>query len=110
MKKWKAKKPRKKVCNAKKTEYKGIKFQSYLEMFAYKSLEDSKISVDYEKHVFTVFEAMVYPQACYEGTTRKLYNKGSKIRAITYTPDFVDPKGKWIMETKGHANESFPLS
>tara|TARA_R100000030_G_scaffold98334_2_gene88162 strand:+ start:589 stop:1050 length:462 start_codon:yes stop_codon:yes gene_type:complete len=99
----------KKVVNAKKTEYKGIKFQSYLELFAYKSLEEADISVDYEKHTFTVFEPMVYPQACYEGTTKKLYNKGSKIRAITYTPDFVDPNGKWIMETKGHANESFPL-
>jgi len=38
-----------------------------------------------------------------------LYNKGSKVRAITYTPDFVDPDGKWIIETKGYANESFPL-
>lgn len=52
---------------------------------------------------------MVYPQACYEGTTKKLYNKGSKIRPITYTPDFVDPNGKFIIETKGYANESFPL-
>ena len=35
--------------------------------------------------------------------------KGSKVRSITYTPDFVDPNGKWIIETKGYANESFPL-
>ena len=61
------------------------------------------------KHSFTVFDALVYPQACYEGTPKKLYNKGSKVRSITYTPDFVDPNGKWIIETKGYANESFPL-
>ena len=30
-------------------------------------------------------------------------------RSRTYTPDFIDPKGKWIIETKGYANESFPL-
>ena len=58
---------------------------------------------------FTIFPATVYPQACYEGTAKKLYNKGSKIRPITYTPDFVDPNGKFIIETKGYANESFPL-
>ena len=72
-------------------------------------LHESGVSVEYEKHSFTIFDAMVYPQACYEGTAKKLYNKGSKVRPITYTPDFVDPNGKWIIETKGYANESFPL-
>jgi hypothetical protein len=75
----------------------------------YKMLHESKIPVDYENHSFTIFDALVYPQACYEGTAKKLYNKGSKVRPITYTPDFVDPNGKWIIETKGYANESFPL-
>ena len=27
----------------------------------------------------------------------------------TYTPDFVDPKGRWVIECKGYANERFPL-
>ena len=26
-----------------------------------------------------------------------------------YTPDFVDPQGRWIIECKGYANERFPL-
>ena len=98
-----------KVKGVKKTVYKGIEFQSLLEKHMYKALDDQGIKVDYEKHTFTVFPGMVYPQACYEGTKTKLYNKGSKIRPITYTPDFVDPNGKWIIETKGYANESFPL-
>ena len=72
-------------------------------------LKKAEVDVDYEEHTFTIFEPLVYPQACYEGTAKKLYNKGSKIRAITYTTDFVDPNGKFIIETKGYANESFPL-
>ena len=95
--------------NSKKTSYNGIDFQSLLEKTMYKLLHDEKIDVAYEEKTFTIFDALVYPQACYEGTKKKLYNKGSKIRPITYTPDFVDPNGKWIIETKGYANESFPL-
>ena len=100
---------RSKVRNAKKSSYKGLDFKSNLELHCYKKLEEAKVPVKYEKKTFTIFPAMVYPLACYEGTTKKLYNKGSKIRPITYTPDFVDPKGKFIIETKGYANESFPL-
>ena len=107
---WKRRpKSRSKVKNAKKSSFNGHDFQSNLEKNMYMMLYDSKIDVDYEAHTFTIFDPLVYPQACYEGTTKKLYNKGSKVRAITYTPDFVDPKGKWIIETKGYANESFPL-
>ena len=100
---------RSKVKNAKKSTYNGKNFQSNLELYCYKELEKAKVPVEYEEQTFTIFNALVYPQACYEGTSKKLYNKGSKIRPITYTPDFVDPKGKWIIETKGYANESFPL-
>ena len=109
---WKrrTKKPgRTKVKNAKKSTYDGKSFQSNLELYCYKQLEAAEVLVDYEEHTFTIFPATVYPQACYEGTSKKLYNKGSKIRPITYTPDFVDPNGKFIIETKGYANESFPL-
>ena len=102
-------KRRVKVKNVKKQTYDGKEFQSKLELYCYKTLKTAKIPVEYEETTFTIFPATVYPQACYEGTTKRLYNKGSKIRPITYTPDFIDPKGKWIIETKGYANESFPL-
>ena len=102
-------KGRSKVKNAKKSTYDGKEFKSNLELHCYKKLKEAKISVKYEEITFTIFDAIVYPQACYEGTSKKLYNKGSKIRPITYTPDFVDPNGKFIIETKGYANESFPL-
>jgi len=102
-------KTKSKVKNAIKNTYKGIQFQSKLELGCYKELEINQIDVEYEKTTFTIFDGLVYPQACYEGTQKKLYNKGSKIRPIRYTPDFVDPHGKWIIETKGYANEAFPL-
>jgi len=97
---WKrrAKKPgRTKVKNAKKSSYDGKNFQSNLELYCYKQLEEAEILVEYEENTFTIFNGLVYPQACYEGTQKKLYNKGSKIRPITYTPDFVDPNGKFII-------------
>ena len=109
MKKYNYKKGRSKVKNVQKPTFDGINFQSKLEMHCYKKLQEAKIPIEYEETTFTIFPALVYPQACYEGTTKKLYNKGSKIRPITYTPDFVDPNGKFIIETKGYANESFPL-
>lgn len=106
---WKGKRKGKSMIKSKKTSFDGIEFQSLLEKRMYQMLHEAEVPVDYEKHSFTIFDALVYPQACYEGTAKKLYNKGSKVRPITYTPDFVDPNGKWIIETKGYANESFPL-
>ena len=108
-KKYVKRKGKSKVKNAKQSIYDGKNFKSNLELYCYKQLKEAKIKVKYEETTFTIFDAMIYPQACYEGTTKKLYNNGSKIRPITYTPDFVDPKGKFIIETKGYANESFPL-
>ena len=92
----KKRRSRTKVKNAKKSTYDGKEFKSNLELHCYKGLKAANIKVDYEDTTFTIFDPLVY-------------NKGSKIRAITYTPDFVDPNGKWIIETKGYANESFPL-
>tara|TARA_R110000787_G_scaffold89879_1_gene190143 strand:+ start:536 stop:973 length:438 start_codon:yes stop_codon:yes gene_type:complete len=106
---WKGKRKGKSMIKSKKASYNGIEFQSLLEKRMYQLLHEEEIPVEYEEHSFIVFDALVYPQACYEGTPKKLYNKGSKVRSITYTPDFVDPNGKWIIETKGYANESFPL-
>ena len=106
---WKGKRKGKSMIKSKKASYNGIEFQSLLEKRMYQLLHEEEIPVEYEEHSFTVFDALVYPQACYEGTPKKLYNKGSKVRSINYTPDFVDPNGKWIIETKGYANESFPL-
>ena len=55
-----ARKKRTKIVNASKCSYKGIQFQSKLELFAYKSLKKDKLKVDYEKHTFTVLKGATY--------------------------------------------------
>ena len=54
---------------------------------------------------------MHYGSNRYEDNGKTGYKdkKDHKVRDITYTPDFIDPEGKWIIECKGFANERFPL-
>ena len=86
-------KQNKKVRNATKQEIDGIIFRSKLEAYMYQKLKEADIKVDYELHRYTLLPAFIYDN--------------SKIRAITYLPDFV---GKdFVIECKGYANESFPL-
>jgi len=56
-------------------------------------------------------EGFHYGSSSYEDNGKSGYNdKGShKVRDITYTPDFVDPNGRWVIECKGFANDRFPL-
>ena len=108
--KYSRKKNRKHV-NANKTTVDGIKFQSGLEVYAYRELKKAKLFEKYEEEKFELMEGFAFPGPSYE---RQTNGKGeyrdrstSAIRKITYTPDFT---GKdYIIETKGRANESFPL-
>lgn len=97
--------------NARSKEVDGIKFRSLLEAFCYQKLKEAGINSDYEKKKFVLFEGLHYSNSRYEDNGKTGYNdkKEHKVRDITYTPDFVDPKGKWIIECKGYANERFPL-
>ena len=100
----------KKVRNATSKVYKGIKFRSKLELFTYRKLEEAKIKALYEKKKYVLQEGFHYPEECYEPHKTKGYiNNTYKVRDITYTPDFVDPNGKWIIEVKGFANDVFPI-
>ena len=100
----------KKVRNATAKVYKGIKFRSKLELFTYKKLEDAEINSLYEKKKYILQEGFHYTAECHEPHKTKGYvNNEYKVRDITYTPDFVDPNGKWIIEVKGFANDVFPL-
>jgi hypothetical protein len=89
----------------------GIKFRSMLEAHCYRQLRDAGIRSDYEKHKYVLLEGLHYSNSRYEDNGKTGYRdkKTHKVRDITYTPDFVDPKGKWIIECKGYANERFPL-
>ncbi len=103
-------KANKKVRNATSKVYKGIKFRSKLELFTYKKLEEASIKSLYEKKKYVLQEGFHYSQQCYEPHKTKGYVDNTyKVRDITYTPDFVDPNGKWIIEVKGFANDVFPV-
>lgn len=96
---------------AKKVTYDGIKFQSGLEKYMYKALKDADIKSEYEGETFQLLEGFRFENESYERQSNgkgEMKNRGSKkILGIKYTPDFI---GKdFIIETKGRANESFPI-
>tara|TARA_R110000850_G_scaffold194150_1_gene320745 strand:+ start:316 stop:768 length:453 start_codon:yes stop_codon:yes gene_type:complete len=104
----------KKVRNATAKVYKGIKFRSKLELFAYIKLEEAGIKALYEEKKYTLMEGFYFDSVSIEPSTRaatrgQFMSNEYKVRNITYTPDFVDPNGKWIIEVKGFANDTFPL-
>lgn len=99
------------LINAKRKKVDGIQFRSLLEVFCYQKLKEAGIKSDYEKHKYVLMEGFHYGNSSYEDNGKSGYNdKGShKVRDITYTPDFVDPNGRWVIECKGFANDRFPL-
>ena len=96
---------------SKKITYDNITFASGLERYMYMALKKAKIKALYEGETFELQEAFDFPFESFErcGNGKGDYkNRGNKkILNIKYTPDFVG-KG-FIIETKGRANESFPL-
>jgi hypothetical protein len=96
---------------AKKVMYDGITFASGLEKYMYKSLKDAKIDFRYEGEVFELIPAFQFGNECYERQSNgkgDFINRGNKkVLNIKYTPDFTG--WDFICETKGRANESFPL-
>ena len=104
----------KKVRNAVSKVYKGIKFRSKLELFTYRKLEEAGIKSLYEERKYVLMEGFRFEQDSIEPSNKRAtkgeyINNSDKVRDITYTPDFVDPNGKWIIEVKGFANDVFPL-
>lgn len=96
---------------SRKTIVDGIKFASGLEAYMYKALKEAKIDAAYEGSTYTIFQGFDLNVTCYErcangkGEYKDRGNK--KILPIRYTPDFIG-KG-FIIETKGRANEAFPM-
>jgi hypothetical protein len=96
---------------AKKVIYNGITFASGLEKFMYKSLKDANIDFRYEGESFELLPSFLFKNDCYERQSNgkgDFINRGDKkVLNIKYTPDFIGDD--FIIETKGRANESFPL-
>lgn len=91
--------------------FNGTEYKSGLELTMAKLLVEAKIKFKYEPKSFDLIETFNFPFRCYE---RQGNGKGDmvdrgckKVRGITYTPDFVGED--FIIETKGYANESFPI-
>jgi hypothetical protein len=103
----------KKVRNAKKINFNGIQFQSRLELHCYKRLIEAGLEFEYEPESFELIPKFEYDNDCYESYkkgTKWLFGEKSKVvRAMKYKPDFVNLKDGWIIECKGHPNESFPI-
>jgi len=96
---------------SKKVSYDGINFASGLERYMYMALKNAKIKSKYEGETFVLLNGFHFDNEVYERCANgkgDYKNRGSKkILTIKYTPDFI---GKdFIIETKGRANESFPI-
>ena len=82
----------KKVKNATPNVYDGIQFKSQLETYVYKQLKAHNLKAEYEPIKFELIPSFTF---C-----------GKKIRAMTYTPDFVGDN--FIIEAKGRPNDVWP--
>ena len=96
---------------AKKVSYDGINFASGLEKYMYLALRKAKIPAIYEGETFELQSGFEFPFESYERTGNgkgEFINRGNKkILNVKYTPDFIGQH--FIIETKGRANESFPM-
>jgi len=96
---------------SKKVTFDGITFASGLEKYMYIALQKAKIHAVYEGATFELQEGFMFDNESFERQSNgkgDMVNRGSKkILNIKYTPAFVSDT--FIIETKGRANESFPL-
>ena len=96
---------------SKKVSYDGINFASGLELYMYMGLKKAKIKAKYEGETFVLLNGFHFENEVYERQSNgkgEYKNRGCKrILPIKYTPDFIGDT--FIIETKGRANESFPM-
>jgi len=108
---FKKKSKKKGPVRAKKVSYDGIDFASGLEKHMYIALKDAGIKSKYEGETFVLLNGFHFENEVYERQANgkgDYKNRGCKrILPIKYTPDFIGED--FIIETKGRANESFPM-
>ena len=96
---------------ANKVSYDGIDFASGLEKYMYMALKQANIRAKYEGETFVLLNGFHFENEVYERQSNgkgDYVNRGSKrILPVKYTPDFIGED--FIIETKGRANESFPM-
>jgi hypothetical protein len=96
---------------SKKIVYNGVALASGLEKYMYMALKKANIDFRYEGETFELTPAFHFNNECYERQSngkKDFINRGNKkVLNIKYTPDFTG--WDFICETKGRANDSFPL-
>ena len=96
---------------AKKVTYNGVTFASGLEKYMFIALMEAGIDFEYEGQTFELVPAFRFIYNCIERQSNSkgdFINRGNKkVLNLKYTPDFIGED--FIIETKGRANESFPL-
>ena len=82
-------------------------FRSRLEAYAAKRLEEEGVVFEYEPYSITLSPSFETKALSIEKKSKVLKVVPNKIRAITYTPDFVGLD--WIIETKGVRTPDFNI-
>ena len=96
---------------AKKCTVDGIELASGLEKYMYLALKKAGVKFEYEPKTYQLLDTFQFDSSAIE---RQSNGKGDfkdrgdkKVLGIKYTPDFEGDG--WTCETKGRANESFPI-
>lgn len=89
--------------------FKGIDYKNGLERNMAIILDGADIPFEYEPKTFQLLPSFKFPLVCYERRGKgEMINRGEKtVLGIKYTPDFIGDG--FVIETKGFANESFPM-
>lgn len=103
----------KKVKNATVIEYNGVSFKSKLEVSFYKILLQAGFEPQYERRTYLLWEGCkpTVPFYTKDRKTELLKLDETKLRNMTYTPDFTfNYNGRLIIiEAKGKENDTYPL-
>lgn len=90
------------------------RYKSSLEKYCADQLSEFGIPFCYEEVSYTLQEPFNYNQTYWKMTSKRkdmINRSNNRVLPITYTPDFTDPNGLWIIETKGYNRQqhTFPL-
>lgn len=101
----------KKIKNATSCEHNGIKFKSIMEKRAFVLLEKEGLDPKYELITYTLIEGFHPSIPFYKRSGKEFIVNKTKLRDITYTPDFVVCKDEYVflIEMKGFANDTYPI-
>lgn len=102
----------KKIKNARESVFNGITFKSKLEESFYKTLKAANLDPDYELMKFILIDGFRPTVPFYNRSKSKVFRLDmSKVRDITYTPDFtlLYNDTLFIIEAKGIENDTYPL-